>query len=189
MPRVIPVAAARAQLANGATRVTKAGRVHDDKQEAGGFDMQLLRFTLMAVAISLAAPAFAQQVRERIIQENPSRTVGGSCIYGGDGKLIHAPRGATCPEREQPPASMAPSAREAAPAASAPPALPANVRSEAAELLVEREHLDVELARVREAVAYEDREAARGAVDAALRKIARHLEREARLLQAIAAVP
>jgi type VI protein secretion system component VasF len=63
------------------------------------------------------------------------------------------------------------------------------VRTEAAALLAERERLDVELARVREALAYEDREATRRVVDEALRKIARHLEREGRLLEAVSAAP
>jgi hypothetical protein len=142
-----------------------------------------LAFALTAVA-ALAAQSSAQHVRETTLYENPTRDVGGSCIYGGDGKLLHAPRGAMCPEMEQAPASGAPASepgRAAAPNDA--------VRAEAAALLAERERLDVELARVREALAYEDREAARRVVDESLRKIARHLEREARLLQPLSALP
>ncbi len=144
--------------------------------------MHFSHLALLA-AIALAAPALAQTVRERVITENPNRTVGGSCMYGGDGKLLHAPHGAECPELEQPPASRA---EDAAPVARAMPHAPAmqpRAREEIAALLAERERLDVELARVREAFAYEDREAARGVVEEALRKIARHLEHEARVLQ------
>ncbi len=143
------------------------------------------RFALaLAAAAALAASSSAQQTREMILTENPTRDVGGSCIYGGDGKLLHAPRGAMCPEMEQAPVSAAPASqpgRAAAPNDA--------VRREAASLLAEREHLDVELARVREALAYEDREAERRVVDEVLRKIARHLEREARLLQPLSALP
>ena len=185
-------------------------------------------FALLA-AFALAAPAAAQTIRDKQITENPSRTPGGSCIYGGDGKLIHAPRGVACPEVEggPPPASMAespqPAQRAPAPAratagratppaggaasrattstsataantrtAAVAPEVSAGVprgtggqptRAELAALLAERDRLDVELMRVREAVAYEDREAARQVVDQALAKIARHLENEARVLQ------
>ena len=139
-----------------------------------------LAFAFTAVA-ALAAPSAAQHVREMVLTENPTRDVGGSCIYGGDGKLIHAPRGATCPEMEREPASAAQPGGVAAPND--------DVRAQAAALLAERESLDVELARVREALAYEDREAERRVVDEALRKIARHLEREERLLETLSAAP
>lgn len=142
-----------------------------------------LAFALTAVA-ALAASSSAQHVREMVLTENPTRDVGGSCIYGGDGKLLYAPRGGTCPEIAQPPASAAPASQ---PTHAAAP--DDDVRAEAAELLAERERLDVELARVRDAVGYDDREDAQRAVDQALRKIARHLEREARFLQELGALP
>lgn len=149
-----------------------------------------LRAALLAT-LTFAAPALAQSVRDKPLTENPSRTPGGSCIYDGDGKLLFAPRGATCPETESPPASAAPEAapsqREQPPGAQGAPPLPA--RQEVAALLAERERLDVELARVREAVAYEDRESARRVVDESLRKITRHLEHEARVLQPLAKAP
>ncbi len=143
---------------------------------------RLVRRLVLALAATaaLAAPGAAQQVRDRILTENPTRTIGGSCIYGGDGKLIHAPRNAVCPASEEAPA-VAP--------AHAAALREDGMRTEAAALLAEREHLDVELARVREAFAYEDREAASAAVEAALSKIAQHLEREARLLQELRAAP
>jgi len=149
--------------------------------------------------LMLAATASAQEPRTHIPGALAAAGASGSCMYGGDGKLLFAPKGAACPERQQPPASHAeapvraasPAVRSSAPRQDASPAkgnaLPANLRAEAAALFEERERLDVELARVREAVAYEDREAARRAVEAALANITRHLEREARLLREIAA--
>jgi hypothetical protein len=148
--------------------------------------------------LMLAAAANAQEPRTHIPGAPAATGASGSCMYGGDGKLLFAPKGAVCPERQQPPASLAetplraapPAARPSAQRSDAPPAtgnaLPANLRAEAAALFEERERLDVELARVREAVAYEDREAARRVAEAALAKITQHLEREARLLREIA---
>jgi hypothetical protein len=145
---------------------------------------KLVLATLAAAA--LASPALAQTVRDKIIQENPSRTPGGSCMYGGDGKLIYAPRGAVCPETEQPPASLAPVSAGAPAEQSATKQLAA-LRGEAAALLAEREHFDVEFARLRGALTYEDRETTQRVVNEVLRKFERHLEREARLLQPLAA--
>ena len=132
------------------------------------------------VVVALAAASWAQQAQT----ESPMRLASGSCIYGGDGKMIYSPRGATCPEIEQPPASAAPAPQRTLAAAPND-----DVRAEAAELLAERERLDVELARVRDAVGYADREDAQREVDQALRKIAGHLEREARFLQELGAAP
>lgn len=141
------------------------------------------RFLVSGVAFGgalLAAPSAAQRVQETVLVENPSRDIGGSCVYGRSGELLFAPQGASCPQRQQPPASATPSAERARPA-------PASLRAEAQALLVERERMDAELARVREAVAYEDRESAARVIDEALRTLARHLEREARLLEPLAA--
>jgi hypothetical protein len=170
---------------------------------------QLAPALVFAALAALAGAAHAQKVRETVLMENPSRNVGGSCIYGGDGHLLHAPRGVACPETEEPPASPAPDIA-AAPARSGPtaparsgPTAPARggpaahsvapaaasdgVRSDAAALLAEREQLDVEIVRLRDAVSAEDREAARRASEQALSKIQRHLEHEARVLQILLA--
>jgi len=106
-------------------------------------------------------------------------------MYGGDGKLIYAPQGTVCPETQSP-ASLAP-VSAAAPAEQSAMKQLAGLRSEAAAVLAEREHLDVEFARLRESLTYEDRETTQRIVDEVLRKFERHLEREARLLQPLAA--
>ena len=138
-------------------------------------------------AVALTATANAQSVHEQTLPTAPSQASGGACMYGGDGSLIYTPRGANCPANEQPPASIASDAVQAPAArplaARAQAAAPPHTREDLAALLVELEHLDVELARVREASAYEDREAARVVVEEAMRKIAFHLEHEARVLQ------
>jgi hypothetical protein len=154
---------------------------------------------LTLAALAWTAPAAAQTIRDKMVTDNPSRTPGGSCIYGGDGKLIHAPRGSLCPEYQEgtapAPAAIAedaaPPKRATAPVSTQPPAartpLPSVAREDVAALLAERERLDVELARMREAIGYEDREAARAAIEASLGRIARHLENEARVLQPMVA--
>ncbi|HEU4427317.1 MAG TPA: hypothetical protein VFT98_01065 [Myxococcota bacterium] len=147
-------------------------------------DSRNLALAALAAAV-LASPAFAQTVRETIITENPSRTPGGSCMYGGDGKLIYAPQGAVCPETQSP-AALAP-VSAAAPAEQSAAKRLDGLRKEAAAVLSEREHLDVEFARLREALTYEDRETTQRIVAEVLRKFERHLEREARLLQPLAA--
>jgi hypothetical protein len=133
--------------------------------------------------VALASAAFAEGSLQTQFVPAPPKTGGsGSCLYGGSGELLHAPPGVECPAREQPPAKLAPAATRGASVG-----LPESVRAESRALLAEREALDVELARVRQAVGYEDREAAARVVNEALARIARHLEREARLLQPLAA--
>lgn len=135
-------------------------------------------------------------------QSTANRT---ECSYGASGRLVFAPRGVTCPTFRAPPAAIAaeplpylpepihdklarPPAAKTPPVSTAPAsATPQTPRAELAALLAERERLDAELARVREAFAYEDREAARRVVEESLAKIARHLEREARVLQPLLA--
>ncbi len=157
----------------------------------------------LAASAALASAGHAQAARDDA-KAGASR---GSCTYGASGRLVFAPRGVTCPTFQAPPAAIAaeplpylpepihdkpakaPPAKtpavSAAPGATSPDAR----RAELAALLAERERLDADLARVREAFAYEDREAARRVVDEALAKIARHLEREARVLQPLVAAP
>jgi hypothetical protein len=122
-----------------------------------------------------------------------NRSGRGSCMYGPEGKLVFSPRGMNCPAFAAPPANIAldddlvprkpapPAAVSAAPAPSV--SLPATTRAQLQALLVERARLDAELARLREAAAYEDREAARRVTDASLAKIARHLDNETRAIQ------
>ena len=140
----------------------------------------------ISALLGLAAlSAHAQKVREETIVENPYRDVGGSCLYGAHGELLHAPAGARCPKQEQPPASAAPTDAHAV--STAPP--PEALRKEALALIDERAHLDVEMARLRDAAVYEDREEALRVTHAALAKLELHLAHEARFLERVAAAP
>jgi hypothetical protein len=114
-------------------------------------------------------------------------------MYGPEGKLVFSPRGMSCPAFAAPPANIAlgddlvtrkpapPPVSSAAPAPRV--ALPAATRAQLQALLVARTRLDAELAHLREAAAYEDREAARRVTDESLAKIARQLDNETRAIQ------
>ncbi len=142
------------------------------------------RFGLLVLACGSlllgVATSFAQQVQQPIVIDNVSRNAGGSCIYGPSGELLHKPKGAICPEREQPPAAAV---------SSAPPnkPLPATLREEARALAAERPAVDREMARLREAVLYEDREAALRVTEEALARIRTHMAREQRFLAKVEA--
>jgi hypothetical protein len=149
----------------------------------------------LAALLTLAAQTHAQGERSLAASEKPRA---GECRYSAEGRLTFSPRGVTCPAFAVPPAAIALDSelapRPPAPAVAAPPAkaaaqpaLAVISRGEVSALLAEREHLDAELGRIREALAYEDRESARRVVDESLARIARHLEHEARLLQPLAA--
>jgi hypothetical protein len=156
----------------------------------------------LAACALLAGDAAAQAASDKTPPAQPARASSGSCMYDGNGRLVFSPRGASCPQFASPPAHIAPVSKTVLsppPAARATQpgvpvsvprsAVPQQLRVEVATLLAERERLDVELARIREAISYEDREAARSAVDQALAKISHHLEREARVLQPLAGAP
>jgi hypothetical protein len=146
-------------------------------------DRWLQAFCALALLGAGSAPALAQPVRDKILTENPSRTPGGSCIYGADGKLIFAPRGSVCPQEAQPPASAASSAEGEV--CDPPQALAA----ELSMLAKDRAHAAEQLARLREAAAYEDREAAQRVSQEALAQLALHLDREQRVLARLVQPP
>ena len=52
------------------------------------------------VALCLSASAAGQVIQQRPLRENPYRSPGGSCVYGGKGELLFAPKGAACPSRQ-----------------------------------------------------------------------------------------
>jgi hypothetical protein len=156
----------------------------------------------LAALLMLAAQAHAQGEHSPAAGE---KLPASQCRYSAEGRLTFSPRGISCPAFAAPPAAIdldselaprppapapaAPPAKAAPPPAkaAAQPALAVISRGEVSALLAEREKLDAELGRIREALAFEDRESARRVVDESLARIARHLEHEARLLQPLAA--
>ncbi len=146
-------------------------------------DRLLQAFCALALLGAGSAPALAQPVREKILTENPSRTPGGSCIYGADGKLIFAPKGAVCPQEAQPPASAASNAEGEV----CDP--PQGLAADLAILAKDRARAAEQLTRLREAVAYEDREAALRVTQEVLGQLAAHLDREQRVLARLVQPP
>lgn len=85
------------------------------------------------------------------------------------------------------PAPTTPATTVAAAKASAQPALAVVSRGAVSALLAERRGLDDEILRIRDALTYDDREAARRVIEGSLVLISEHLEREERVLKPLAA--
>jgi hypothetical protein len=155
---------------------------------------------VLVALLMLAAQSHAQGERS---PAGGAKLPAAQCRYNAEGRLVFSPRGISCPAFAAPPAAIVLDSEELAPRPPAPappakaipppakaatqPALAVISRGEVSALLAERERLDAELGRIREALAYEDRESARRVIDESLARIARHLEHEARLLQPLAA--
>ena len=98
----------------------------------------------------IAVPVLAQQESMGVLKGNPYRDVGGSCVYGGKGELLHAPKGVSCPTREDAPGGRA--SRTADEFAGLPPEL----RSEANALISSHKHIADHLVELRRAIATND---------------------------------
>ena len=60
-----------------------------------------LLVTVTAIALGIALPALTQKVLEPALRGNPYRDIGGSCVYGRQGELLFAPKGARCTSRQE----------------------------------------------------------------------------------------
>jgi hypothetical protein len=181
-------------------------------QQTRGWTRVALRVLgVLAVAAALATGAQADAT------DPSAPNVGtGKCRYSESGKLVFSPRGASCPAYASPPAEIAldselaprppvpappastpasapapepttPTTTVAAAKASAQPALAVVSRGAVSALLAERRGLDDEILRIRDALTYDDREAARRVIEGSLVLISEHLEREERVLKPLAA--
>lgn len=140
------------------------------------------RVSLIVVAFgfSLAAPAVAQRVNATPLRWNPYRDMGGSCVYGAKGEVIHSPEGTVCPDKQKKPVSN--TGTGDSPLVSLPPAL----RTEAEALLTDHDHIAVELERLRRAIATERKKKALAEVDRVIAELTRHHDREDKFLRSIA---
>lgn len=137
----------------------------------------LATFGIVAVAL----PAFSQQVREQILKANPYRDFGGSCVYGRNGELLHQPKGASCPSKEEAPGAAAPGASD--PFAGLPPAL----RSEANALVASHDHVAGHLVELRRAAALNAKASVLALSDEMAKELIDHLAREQTLFEKLAA--
>ena len=104
---------------------------------------------VVAFGLLLATPSIAQKVNATPLKWNPYRDMGGSCVYGAKGEVIHAPEGTVCPDKQKKPATN--TGTPDSPLVSLPPAL----RTEAEALLTDHNHIATELERLRRAIATE----------------------------------
>lgn len=130
---------------------------------------------------ALALPALAQQVREQPLKGNPYRDGGGSCVYGRNGELLHAPKGTRCPSREEAPGASAPDPSEQF--AGLPPAL----RAEASALVGSHAHVADDLVELRRTVAMNDTAKALELSDEVAKELVEHLAREQAPFEKLAA--
>lgn len=144
------------------------------------FSASLLSFVLVVL---FATPSIAQKVNATPLKWNPYRDQGGSCVYGANNELLHAPKGSDCKERRDVPTSKAP---EPEPNTSNLVSLPTDLRGEAESLLNEHTHIAKELAELRRSIATEEKKYVLGAADRVIEELARHYAREEKLLRSIA---
>ncbi len=135
---------------------------------------------VVAFGLLLATPSIAQKVNATPLKWNPYRDMGGSCVYGAKGEVIHAPEGTVCPDKQKKPATN--TGTPDSPLVSLPPAL----RTEAEALLTDHNHIATELERLRRAIATERKKKALAEVDRVIEELTRHHDREDKFLRSIA---
>ena len=143
-----------------------------------------LRNTVLLVATALGAlvlPALAQQVREQPLQANPYRDIGGSCVYGRNGELLHSPKGSRCAVQEEvaPPAAAAGTAGRFG-------GLPPALRTEANALVDSHTHVADHLVELRRAIVLNDKTKAIATSDEVAKELIEHLAREQALFEKLA---
>lgn len=141
------------------------------------FNSSIILFILV---VMIATPAIAQKVQAQPLKWNPYRDIGGSCVYGGAGELLYAPKGSDCKERRDAPNStaLAPEPNLVS--------LPPGLRSEAESLLADHTHIAEELTRLRHAIATEKKKKVLLAAEHVIEALTRHHAREEKLLRSIA---
>lgn len=132
---------------------------------------------VIGLSLAIASSSFGQRVQPVPLRENPYRDIGGSCIYGRDGKAVYAPAGVHCPDNTR--RDVRAPAAKAGTTDKYPPAM----RGELDRLLDDHEHLSREIAELRRAIEGRKQEAALEALDHITTKLRDHLLREERFLE------
>lgn len=140
--------------------------------------INLSRFSFVFL-IMFATPSIAQKVQAQPLRWNPYRDIGGSCVYGGAGELLYAPKGSDCKDRRDNPGSKTEALESEFP--SLPPAL----RTEAESLLADHAHIAEELARLRRSIATEKKKNVLLAADRVIDELTRHHAREEKFIRSI----
>jgi hypothetical protein len=133
--------------------------------------------TIVALLVPTTSPA--QKETSRSLRSNPYRDIGGSCVYGKQGEVLYAPKGAQCPERTEHLAAPAPQGRFSG--------LPPAYQPEAGQLVADHDHIAEELARLRQAIARNQKEGALQMADKLIAELTQHLQREESFLEKLEA--
>jgi len=129
----------------------------------------------LAAAIAIAATSFGQQVRQVPLRENPYRNPGGSCLYGADGRVVHAPNGVYCPDKtDQSKSSRSSTSLDT---------ISASKRDAVEKLLGDHEHISRELVRLRKAIGSDDKSVALELTDHITTRLRDHRLREERFME------
>jgi len=146
---------------------------------------QAIFFALLALLVFLAsAPAsVAQKETQTSVRSNPYRDVGGSCVYGKQGEVLFAPKGANCTDRSD---HLSQERKDALPQ-DAFPDLPPSYKAEASGLVTDHVHIASELDELRQAIARNQKENALAIADKLVAELREHLTREEGFIARLAA--
>lgn len=136
----------------------------------------------LAGLLAMAVPALAQRETPPTLRSNPYRDIGGSCVYGKQGEVLYAPKGADCPDRT----NHLGAAQSASTSKTRFQELPPAYRAEANGLVSDHEHIATELGELRQAIARNQREQAMTLADKLVAELREHLTREEGFLDKLA---
>jgi hypothetical protein len=137
--------------------------------------------TIVALLVPTTSPA--QKETSRSLRSNPYRDIGGSCVYGKQGEVLYAPKGAQCADRTEHLAAPAPAAAQQGRFNGLPPAY----QPEARKLVADHDHIAEELTRLRQAIARNQKEGALQMADKLIAELTQHLQREESFLEKLEA--
>lgn len=147
-----------------------------------GIVLPLLGALLLVVSMPSASPGQGRgpKYRDPVLQGNPRRDLGGSCVYDQSGKVVFAPEGKYCPDGSDHLSN--PSDADSPVVAGYPPEL----REELRRLLSDHDHLAVEVGRLREAIESGNRRVGLEAADKIRSELTAHRAREERFFEKMA---
>lgn len=137
----------------------------------------------LAATLAVATPSLGQRETSRSLRSNPYRDIGGSCVYGKQGEVLYAPKGAQCADKTD----HLSTARKDAAATGRFQDLPPAFRPEASGLVADHSHIADELLELRQAIARNQKEGALAIADKLAGELNDHLTREERFLEKLAA--
>ena len=138
---------------------------------------------IFVIQPTLAIAQLRGDMRGRRVRDNYYRDIGGSCIYGRDGKVVYAPKGATC----RTPDSSSDTAAEDAPASLEK--VPPELQSQVDQLIGQHERFAEALTQLLKRIEARKYKAAAKLLDGLKTDLADHERREEQLFERITSSP